>query len=312
MRKETKMNILPIDELREKLRDPKKRPSCPECEHHKATDVHHIDSNHSNNAPSNLVPWCKRCHNEHHGISDNLTIITVYTRQYYAVQKQRMAMANRIRAYKELGYAVEDTAFKQLEGVEKELLKQVASLLKTEPVYQYLKRIKGCGPAIAASLVSDIGDPGRFATVSKLWAYAGLDVKDGKARRKAKGAKAAWNHELRKTLAGKLTDQFVRLKHNPDCLGYRLYEQYKAFYVERDGGTLRPIHIERRARRKVAKVFLSCLWVAWRKIKGLPVSEPYAFDRLEGHTSIITPEMWAGDDWMENIQLNLELAPSRP
>jgi len=77
-------------------------------------------------------------------------------------------------------------------------------------------------------------------------------------------------------------------------LGRRLYEQYKAFYSERDGEELNGYHIERRARRKVAKVFLSCLWVAWREMKGQPVSEPYAF-KMGGHHSLVTPA-----DWMEN------------
>lgn len=296
------MNTLTAHELRAKMRSPKTCPTCVHCNVHKASDVHHANGNHSDNRPENLVAWCKRCHNEHHGISDNLTVVGLYVRQYDAIQRQRVAMGNRIAAYAKLGYKVDDFAFLQLRDIEAGLLKNITALMRTEPIYAYLSRIKGCGPAISAALVTDIGDPGRFATVSKLWAYAGLDVRNGAAPRRQKGVTANWNHELRKTLAGKLVSQFVRLKHNPDCLGYRLYEQYKAFYIKRDGGTLKPIHIERRARRKVAKVFLSCLWVAWRKIKGLPISKPYAFDRLSGHSSIITPEMWAGDDWENAVQ----------
>jgi hypothetical protein len=105
---------------------------------------------------------------------------------------------------------------------------------------------------------------------------------------------------------GRLVPQFIKLKNNGDCFGRRLYDQYKTFYVERDTGKITLLHIENRARRKVAKVFLSCLWVAWRQIKGLPISQPYAADKLN-HTHLVTPEDWAGEDWMESVQLTMEV-----
>ena len=57
------MNELPIDELRGKIREGKL--DCQQCVELVASDVHHLDGDHSNNTPSNLVPWCKRCHNEY-------------------------------------------------------------------------------------------------------------------------------------------------------------------------------------------------------------------------------------------------------
>jgi len=41
-------------------------------------------------------------------------------------------------------------------------------------------------------------------------------------------------------------------------------------------------HINNRARRKMVKQFIADLWVKWRKLEGLPVSEPYAVAIL-GH-----------------------------
>lgn len=302
------MNTLQINELRELLRSPEKRPLCTSCQHHPATDVHHIDENHSNNSPANLTTWCKRCHNEHHGISDNLTELTLVVRQFHAIQRQRIAMGNRIGQYERLGYdpTVARTVFVNFKEMEKDVLKLIAKMLKSEPIYTvYLSHILGVGPAISGRIITNIGDPGRFNRISNLWSYAGLGVQDGAAPKKRRGQIANWNQDLRMTVVGRLVPQFIKLKNHHDCFGRQLYDQYKRFYLKRDTGKISLGHIENRARRKVAKVFLSCLWVAWRRIKGMTVTEPYAADKL-AHTHIITPEQWAGDDWFaEAVQLKM-------
>jgi len=43
-----------------------------------------------------------------------------------------------------------------------------------------------------------------------------------------------------------------------------------------------PGHIDRRARRKMRKVFLGHLWIVWRTEEGLPVTPVYIMGR-EGH-----------------------------
>lgn len=302
------INSLSKTDLRAKLRKPDTRPTCWQCGQHPATDIHHLNGNHSDNRPGNLAPWCKRCHNEYHGISDNLTVLSIIVRQLDDIQRQRIAMGNRIRAYEALGYesTVAWSIHTHLKEIEGDVSKTVAKMVRQEPIYKvYLSHILGVGPQLSADLVTEIGDPGRFGTISALWAYCGLDVENGSARRRRKGETANWNQKLRSVCAKKLTDQFVKLQHNENCFGRALYDQYKTFYQERDSENLTPMHIDRRARRKVAKVFLSCLWVAWRRLKGLSVSEPYAA-KLD-HTHFVTPEDWAGDDWFEQpIQLLLE------
>jgi hypothetical protein len=300
-------NALSVDELRERLSKSKSLGpiACWHCGEHQSTDVHHMNSVHHDNAPANLAPYCKRCHNEVHDISDNLTVLSLAARQYDSLMRFRIAVGNQCAAYARLQYNPEVSLelLDQLKGLEKEHLKRIRGMLKLEPIYTgYLSKIKGVGPSIAAALVSEIGDPGRFDTISALWSYCGLEVRDGKARKRTKGEKANWNSKLRMFSVGRLVPQFIKLKGNCDCFGRKLYDQYKAFYVERDTGTITLGHIENRARRKVAKVFLSCLWVAWRTIKGMPISEPYAADRL-GHTHLVTPADWAGADWLEGVQL---------
>lgn len=289
-------NELSIEDLRARMRDKKKKPLiCWHCQEHDATDVHHLNSNHKDNRAGNLAPYCKRCHNEVHGIDDNLTELGINVRQFYAIQRQRMGMANRIRAYQALNYDVPHAQeiYDGLVELEKHAGKIVAAMVKREPIYQaYLSHIKGIGPSLSAVLISEIGDPGRFPNISSLWSYCGLGVQDGEARKRRRGEKANWNSVLRMTCARKMTDQFIKLR---GCFGRKLYDQYKAYYTERDGETLSKGHIDNRARRKVAKVFLSCLWLAWREMKGLPVTEPYAFGVQGGHHSLVTPQ-----EWMEN------------
>jgi hypothetical protein len=298
------MNTLDIHDLRTQLRTKATRPKCDHCHEHEATDVHHLNSIHHDNAPANLAPFCKRCHNEAHNISDNLTVLSLAARQYDNLQKFRIAIGNQCAAYQRLRYTPTESlalldSLRELEGAH---LRRLRGMLKLEPVYTgYLSKIKGVGPSIAAALISEIGDPGRFDTISALWSYCGLDVRDGAARKRRKGEKANWNAKLRMTAVGRLVPQFIKMKGRV-CFGRDLYEQYKAFYLERDTDIIPLGQIENRARRKVAKVFLSCLWLAWRTIKALPVSEPYAADRLN-HTHLITPTDWAGDDWQESVQL---------
>jgi len=47
-------------------------------------------------------------------------------------------------------------------------------------------------------------------------------------------------------------------------------------------------HLDAMAVRKMIKLFLACLWLVWREAEGLPVTKPYAIDRL-GHNSLIEP-----------------------
>lgn len=299
------MNHLNIEALRSLMRTkPKKgeedkRPNCQQCEEHLAQDVHHLNGIHHDGRPENLAPWCKRCHNEHHGISDNLTELTIMARTWDRIQGDRIATGNVIDAYERLQYDVPRVreVHTELLRLEKETMRSMEKMLKEEPIYQlYLSKVKGVGPSIGAALISEIGDPGRFPTVSSLWSYCGLQVTNGEAPKRRKGQKANWNQKLKMFLAGRLADSFIKLR--PCHTGRKLYDQYKRFYVERDGDKLSKGHVNNRARRKLVKVFVACLWSAWREIKGLSVTQPYAM-KLSGHTHLVTPEDWAGQDWME-------------
>lgn len=266
-------NTLEIAELRQALRAGELSCAAVGCEN-RATDVHHLDHDHSNHEPFNLAPACKLCHNEVHGITADMSDLKLLTRLFYSAQGQRKAAANRVRAYEALGIEVHyaKAALKDAQEFEDRIEGHIRALLRVNKFYRaWPKKVKGIGPLLAASLLSEIGSPDRFDSVSALWAYAGYHVNEnGAAPRRTKGEKANWNARLRMA-AWKVAAQFVR---TPDCLGRQLYDGYRLFYEKRDGAEPK-WQIHARAMRRVTKDFLRCLWVAWRESRNDPVTEAH-------------------------------------
>ena len=202
----------------------------------------------------------------------------------------------------------------------KELLREARKVMvgfgeDAGPIWGWLRSIKGLrAGGEAAKLLAQIDDVALFATVSKLWAFAGWAVDDeGGVQRLKKGAVAPYNRDL-KAVCWRIADLFVkhrapvyreaydsykkddRRKHPnvicqncgsifaPDikkCPGCKRGNgNYNLFYCD--------AHIDSRARRKVAKLFLSHVWLKWREFEELPVSDPYVVAVL-GHTNIIPP-----------------------
>ena len=275
-------NTLSVTDLRQSIREGKQVCAGVGCDR-KASDVHHLDHNHSHNDPLNLAPACKLCHDQEHGISADLNDLKLLTRQFYAVQDQRKALSSRIGAYERLGLSVPYAAqgLRDIEALEATLKGYIKAMLKVNLFYNaWLKHIKGIGPLLSASLIADLGSPERFNTVGQLWAYCGEHVVDGKAPRRKRGKKANWNGALRMTLF-KAVSSFIK---NTDSFGRQLYDEYKAYYIERDGPepAWQP---HKRAMRRVAKDFVRCLWLAWLESRGKPM------DRAHAETKVF-PEDW--------------------
>ena len=234
-----------------------------------ATDRHHIDHNHSNNNPSNLAPACKLCHDKEHGITAEINELKLLTRQFYTIQDQRKALASRIGAYKRLELPTEhvEKAFEDVKETEAKLKHYIEEMLRTNSFYNaWLKHVKGIGPLLSASIITEIGSPERFNTVGQLISYAGENVIRGKARRREKGNKANWNGQLKMTLY-KIASSFIKY----DCFGRRLYDEYKQYYIDRDGAE--PKHkAHNRALRRVGKDFLRCTYLAWLEHIGKPMN----------------------------------------
>lgn len=180
----------------------------------------------------------------------------------------------------------------RLNTLELDISKEIKRQVQTYDIYnKWLKDVTGISHILGAGLIAWIGDIDRFDTISKLWAYSGLGVFDGKIQQRKRGEKSNWNNKL-KVHAWKISDSFVRTKGF-----YReLYDKYKAYEltknpepIEIDGKkNYTAMHIHMRAKRKTVKVFMSHLWVRWRELEGLPVTKPYCEAYL-GHKTLPVP-----------------------
>lgn len=80
---------------------------------------------------------------------------------------------------------------------EHRVLKLAERLLTDDPVGRWMLSQKGIGPSIAVSILGECWPLARFANPQKLWAYAGLHVKDGQGVKRTKGQRANWNARLK-------------------------------------------------------------------------------------------------------------------
>jgi len=185
-----------------------------------------------------------------------------------------------------------------LEGSEAQHFKMLGKVLEDYQIYTaFLKSVKGVGPAMGGVVVSEI-DITKSKYPSSLWKYAGLDVaEDGAGRsRKSehlidvdyvnkKGEPATrksltFNPFLKTKLIGVLAPSFLRAGDNKYS---RIYREYKHRMESRSD--LKEESKGRRhnmSNRYMIKMFLIDLYVAWRRLEGLPVAPTYDEAKL-GH-----------------------------
>jgi len=150
-------------------------------------------------------------------------------------------------------------------------------------IIDQMRCVRGIGKILAARLVSMI-DISRADHVSSLWRYAGYGVdEEGKADRPKKGEKRKDNKRL-KVACYVVAISFLKQKPPYTDIYYRAKEYYEASRSE-----WTKMHIHRAALRKMMKVFLQHLWLRWRLLEGLPISEPYVHNKM-GHNHIYKPE----------------------
>ena len=138
----------------------------------------------------------------------------------------------------------------------------------------YLKDIKGLGVASAGELVSIIKDIDRFSTVSKLWAYFGLDVRNGKAPKRKKGELANWSQRGRSLVLNDIVSNGFKMcgaaNSKREAFEWRtIYDKFKAQELEKnkaraEDDKLSNGHMDKRAIRRTGKEFLKCLYNEWK------------------------------------------------
>jgi len=200
-----------------------------------------------------------------------------------------------------------DELHRRLQDLEDYVDGRVALLIQSHPAYPWFSKVKGIGKENIGKVVAPI-DIEKADTVSSLWKFAGFSVENGVAPKRIKGGgKLSYNSQLR-SLCWRLGSSLLRAKG--EFYNYYLKEKNKYYqrYVNggrkivpatslpknKEGKRYEPVgiisegHIHNQALRKMIKLFLACLWLVWREAEGLPITKPYAIDKL-GHNSYIDP-----------------------
>tara|TARA_Y100000593_G_C4320080_1_gene343274 strand:+ start:455 stop:1426 length:972 start_codon:yes stop_codon:yes gene_type:complete len=146
------------------------------------------------------------------------------------------------------------------------------------PIYsECLKDIKGVGIASAGELVTIIKDIERFPTVSKLWAYFGLDVRNGKAPKRKKGELANWSQRGRSLILNDIVSNGFKMggaatEKRPEPFKWRsVYDEFKSKELEKnelraEEDQLSNGHMDNRAVRRTGKEFLKMVWNKWKAL----------------------------------------------
>jgi hypothetical protein len=263
---------------------------------------------------------------------------------YYTVQDYRIRAGNQRRASSVDGepHALVGWAFDSFETVENQIKGALDKYTSAHVPGIWAKSIHGIGPVIAAGLLAHINvkpwqcvkaknskgacrpetphEGGECAyrivhTAGGVWRFAGLDP----TASWDKGEKRPWNAKL-KRLCWIIGGSFVRLRASENDIYGKVYEERKAFEVERnesggnaetaratleakkfrdkdtietyESGKLPDGRIDMRARRYATKLFLSHYHhVAYEDFFGEPPPKPYVIEH-GGHTHFVAPPNW--------------------
>lgn len=201
-----------------------------------------------------------------------------------------------------------DVQIPLISKLEKEYRKNMGKLVLMEPIYvKFLDKIRGIDKVLSAKLIKGFDDCSSFDTVSKLWAFCGQDVVNGKAPRRRKGETIRYNPKL-KSLTWVVSDCLMKANkgyyrqiydaekekqlNQKYAIGF-LEEKYGKPYKETDV-KLSLGHAHNRALRKMRKIFLDHFWHASRELAGLEAKKNYVEGVLK-HDHVVS--------WRKAIEL---------
>ena len=214
-------------------------------------------------------------------------------------QEGRIRIDNQVDGLRRLGLPIDEnhkSVSKLIMKIERQVTKEYVKIVKQLPIWnEWLKGIHGISEDGAGQLISGLNDISQFDTVSKLWSYVGYGLYDGNIQGLKNGQKHNYNHKLRAKVYTIIDLGFVM--HKKDSYYGQLYDVYKKEYRKKypepilnpnyvppkkkggKGAGFKQLytdgHIRRMCIRKIAKKFLKDLWINWRKIEGLSITEPY-------------------------------------
>lgn len=176
---------------------------------------------------------------------------------------------------------------------EQDIEQALEAWVATQPAARWARTIPGIIPATAAGLASHI-EIETAPTVGSIWRFAGLDPTVTWTR----GEKRPWNPSL-KTVCLRIGHAFAQSSGGEGDFYGRLYQRRVAIEaaanLRRTGShKLPPAHIQARARRWTAKLFLAHYHhVAWTLSTGAPPVKPYVISVL-GRGEFIAPPNFPG------------------
>ena len=189
--------------------------------------------------------------------------------------------------------------YMKLLDAEDGLAKVVETEVKQHPMWDaFFADVRGCGPLMSAICLAYL-DPHKARHASSFWKYCGLDVVvneetgegEGRGRKhcemrpyidkegnEKERKSLTYNPFVKTKLVEVLMSSFLRAKESHYG---KVYYDYKHRISQREK-EISPLHRHRMAARYAVKMFLRDMWVVWRELEGLEVSEPYEVAKL-GH-----------------------------
>jgi hypothetical protein len=148
--------------------------------------------------------------------------------------------------------------------------KRLEKLARELPVWQWAEGVRGLGALSLAQIVAECGDLSKYDNPARVWKRMGLAVIGGERQRKVTDPEQAKEHGYnpqRRSIMFVVGDNLVKLNQGGPYRTYYLAEKARQAELHPD---LKPIVIDRRAKRHMTKRLLKHLWQVWR---GRPVSD---------------------------------------
>lgn len=225
--------------------------------------------------------------------------LTVISKEFDKITEAYVANQQTIRTYFKkndpgLTYIKSEADYKLVENwkelmhTEQSMNKLIKAEVHAHPMWDaFFKDVVGCGEMMAAIIISYF-DIDKARHPSCFWAYAGLDVVDGKGRNrssamlvekeyvsadrqvtKAKGL--SYNPFVKTKMLGVLATGFLK---KPGCHYEQVYRNYRARLEQRPDLADAMARKHRMALRYCTKMFLRDMWIVWRKLEGYEVGIP--------------------------------------
>lgn len=147
--------------------------------------------------------------------------------------------------------------------------KLLSDLAKSLPVAPFIETVPGCGYKGLALIVAETGDLSNYSNPAKVWKRMGVglvqhngeNIRQRRAVDAELAIKMGYKPERRAVLYT-ISESMVKNKdRNPSQYGQR-YTDEKAKQIALNP-EIRPIQAHLRAKRKMEKLFLKNLWIAW-------------------------------------------------